>query len=350
VNKPASLVIILALSSALAGLGCDKGGASGASGAAGAAGATTMPPPSGPASAAGSAHGALPSGSGSAAPAASAPAEPAGAAGSWKGTYTAKVAEVTPPKDAQVKLWAKDPGTAAVGDGTLKLTLTGSGTKLLVKGEAKGPLGAQVISGDADGKDISARVDPKDPNAPDAMTGFFQGKLEGSSIVGTLRVSSRNGNLAREAEIKLTRGELASEESIGHRGVAAGNERGAAPAPPAGRCPCTPAGRCPCTPAGRCPCTPAKRKGACRPFSLGNLSSGLCDNARRSVGPHAPWEAPRSRACPTACAPVAAQSCSPDDTVGARGSAGSQRCTRGHKGGPYGPLGSAGSLAHLCIG
>jgi hypothetical protein len=60
------------------------------------------------------------------------------------------------------------------------------------------------------------------------------------------------------------------------------------------------------TPAGRCPCTPAKRKGARRPFSLGNLSSGLCapcetdSPATRSMG------AARSRMCPTACAPVAA--------------------------------------------
>jgi hypothetical protein len=49
------------------------------------------------------------------------------------------------------------------------------------------------------------------------------------------------------------------------------------PAPPAGLRPCTPVGALPPTPpAGRCPCTPAKRKGAGRPFSLGNLSSGLC--------------------------------------------------------------------------
>jgi uncharacterized protein YbjQ (UPF0145 family) len=108
----------------------------------------------------------------------------------------------------------------------------------------------------------------------------------------------------------------------------------------AGRCPCTPAGalppappagRCPCTPAGRCPCTPAKRKGACRPFSLGNLSSGLCAPceticlATRSV------EAPRLRGCVTAGAPVAAHVCTHDDTTAARGSVGSQRCTCAHK-------------------
>jgi hypothetical protein len=53
--------------------------------------------------------------------------------------------------------------------------------------------------------------------------------------------------------------------------------------------------------------------------------------------------------CPTACAPSAAQSCTQDDTVGSRGSVGSQRCIFVYKDRPFGPLGSAGSLAHLCI-
>jgi hypothetical protein len=117
-------------------------------------------------------------------------------------------------------------------------------------------------------------------------------------------------------------------------GVAAVGERGAAPAPPA----------------GRCPWTRARRRGAGRPFSPGNLSSGLCAlhetrcRATRSMG------AACSRGCLTARAPVAAQMCTRDDTAGARGSAGSQRCTIVHKGRPGGTRGSAGAPAHLCIG
>jgi hypothetical protein len=60
--------------------------------------------------------------------------------------------------------------------------------------------------------------------------------------------------------------------------------------PVGGSAPCGAAGALPpAPPAGRCPCTPAKRKGAGRPFSLGNLSSGLCDRARRFAWRHAPW-------------------------------------------------------------
>jgi hypothetical protein len=92
------------------------------------------------------------------------------------------------------------------------------------------------------------------------------------------------------------------ESLVGGSAGAAVGERGAAPAPPAGALP-------PAPPAGRCPCTPAKRRGAWRPFSLGNLSSGLCApcetecRATRSMG------AACSRACQTACAPVAAHVC-----------------------------------------
>jgi long-chain acyl-CoA synthetase len=102
-------------------------------------------------------------------------------------------------------------------------------------------------------------------------------------------------------------------------------------APVGGVAPCGSAGALPpAPPAGRCPCTPAKREGACRPFSLGNLSSGLCDHARRACRATRSMGASCSRVCMTACAPVAAHACARDDAVGARGSAGSQRCTNVH--------------------
>jgi hypothetical protein len=87
----------------------------------------------------------------------------------------------------------------------------------------------------------------------------------------------------------------------------------------------------PAPPAGRCPCTPAKRKGAGRPFSLGNLSSGLCAPceticpATRSMG------APRSRGCPTACAPVAAHVCTThrdEEHEAASGPSAAHSCTK----------------------
>ena len=150
---------------------------------------------------------AAPSAAASGAPAASSSASPAGAApataggGSFKGTYKAKVGAVTPPKDAKIQLWEKDPGTAAIGDGTVQIKIDGR----TVTGSAKGALGEQVIHGELDGKDFSARLDPKDPNTQDAMTGVLTGKLDGDAITGTLRVSGRNGNIVRESEIKLAK-------------------------------------------------------------------------------------------------------------------------------------------------
>jgi nucleotide-binding universal stress UspA family protein len=89
---------------------------------------------------------------------------------------------------------------------------------------------------------------------------------------------------------------------------------GAAPAPLWGLCPiwCG-GGAAPTPPAGRCPCTPAKRKGACRPFSLGNLSSWLCDDARRCAWPHAPW-GPRVHVCIKLRARPSLHTCAPVTT------------------------------------
>jgi hypothetical protein len=70
---------------------------------------------------------------------------------------------------------------------------------------------------------------------------------------------------------------------------------------------------------------------ACRPFSLGNLSSGLCALHETVCRATRSMEAGRSRVSPTACAPVAAQWCTKDGIAGAQGSAGSQRCTIVHK-------------------
>lgn len=142
--------------------------------------------------------------SGSAAPAASgsAPAAaPAGEKGSFEGTFTSKVAKVTPPAEAKVKLWEKDPGKDGVGAGTIKLTISGR----VVSGEVTGALGALVVSGDLDDKVLTARLDPKDPNAQDAWTGTLTGKVEADGIAIVLRVASRNANLAREADAKLAK-------------------------------------------------------------------------------------------------------------------------------------------------
>jgi hypothetical protein len=158
--------------------------------------------PSGSSSAQGAASGSA-AGSASGAPAGSASADGA----TWKGTYKAKVGAVTPPKEAAVEVWAKDPGTAAIGDGTISLTVTQvpSGKFSRVVGEGKGALGDLVISGTLDADGLTARIDAKDPKAPTAMSGTLSGKQDGAKIEATLRVSGRDANVVREATITLTR-------------------------------------------------------------------------------------------------------------------------------------------------
>ena len=175
---------------------CDRPSSSGAPAALTSSTSSARPVASAPAS---SASG--PASSASAASSAAPAASDGSGAATWKGAYKAKVGAVNPPKDAKIQLWAKDEGAALVGDGTVRLTITGT----QVHGEAKGVLGEQTINGVLEEKELSARVDPKNPNTQDAMTGVLTGKLEGSTLTATLRVSGRNGNLVREATFPLTR-------------------------------------------------------------------------------------------------------------------------------------------------
>lgn len=105
------------------------------------------------------------------------------------------------PKDAKTKVWSSDAGTEALGDGTLSLTVVSG--KRAVSGEAKGPLGDQLINGELDGKTLRARLDPVDPNVAAAMTGILNGTFEADGFKGVLRVAGRNGNLVREGAVTL---------------------------------------------------------------------------------------------------------------------------------------------------
>jgi hypothetical protein len=144
-----------------------------------------------------------PTGSATPTSSASAASSAAGVAATYTGAFKTKVAQVVTPKDAHIKVWGDDPGTAMLGDGTITLRVTGSGDRKSVAGEAKGVLGDQTIAGELEGKTLQARVNPKDPNAADAMTGVLQGTLEGTAITATLRVANRSANVVREADVKL---------------------------------------------------------------------------------------------------------------------------------------------------
>jgi hypothetical protein len=192
-RQRASLVVAVIATTAALAAGCDKGNPPAPTDTVRAAASSAEPA----ASAAPAA-----SGSGSASGGA---AEVPGAAERWKGTFKSKPGAVTPPEKTEVKVWAKDPGTEAVGDGTITLSVSGKGPARAVDGTADGALGDLLIRGELDDKELSARVDPKAPNAPGAMTGVLQGKRTADGIEATLRVAGRNGNIVREATIKLTR-------------------------------------------------------------------------------------------------------------------------------------------------
>lgn len=166
----------------LAAAGCDKG-------------ATESP-----------AKAAAPAGSTSATvvakPAASASAAPPPAAPTaWAGSYDAKVGEVNPPKAAHEKTWTKDPGTAAIGKGTIELTVAPA--KGVVTGTAAGPLGDLVVSGELDDKELRANLTPKEPNGEHAMTGVLSLTKNGDKLEGTLRASDRDAKIVREATVEL---------------------------------------------------------------------------------------------------------------------------------------------------
>jgi hypothetical protein len=142
----------------------------------------------------------------SAAPVASA-IKPASEATVWAGSYTAKVGPVAPPENAKEKTWTDDPGTAAVGPGTIKLSV--GGARGDTQGELAGPLGDLKVSGIFDGTELRANLTPKDPKADTAMTGFMlltgSGGPPPGSLKGTLRVSNRDAKIVREASVELAK-------------------------------------------------------------------------------------------------------------------------------------------------
>jgi hypothetical protein len=143
--------------------------------------------------------------SGSNTPPGAASAAGTASAGSFSGTYTAKVGAVTPPENAKEKAWAADPGTAAVGQGTIDFSV--SGTRGETQGDTKGALGEMTISGVFDGKELRANLIPKDPKAENAMTGFMTltaAAPAAKSLKGILRVSNRDARLVREANVEVS--------------------------------------------------------------------------------------------------------------------------------------------------
>ena len=132
-----------------------------------------------------------------------APATSASAPRSWTGSYVARPVAIEQPTGTKAAALADDAGKLAIGPGTFSLTAQGS----RVTGEGKGALGALVVSGVLDGKELRAALVPADANAPQAMTGWLAATLDASGSVGqgTLRVSNGDARLVREAAVAFER-------------------------------------------------------------------------------------------------------------------------------------------------
>jgi hypothetical protein len=137
------------------------------------------------------------------APPAPASAPPAKTATAFGGTYTAKVGAVDLGKSDKAVKWPPNPAAGATGAGTIDLTV--ADPRGDVSGQAKGPLGSQLVSGVFDGRELRANLIPNDPNADDAMTGVMTLAADGAGMRGTLRVSGRDARIVREASVEMTK-------------------------------------------------------------------------------------------------------------------------------------------------
>src|SRR5262249_3766446 len=106
------------------------------------------------------------------------------------------------PPSVKDKTWIKDDGKAAIGAGTLTLTISASGE---IAGKGKGALGAATLIGRVDGPTVRASVTPNDPSDASAMTGVFVGLEKDGAIVGDLRVAGPDASVVRESSVTLKR-------------------------------------------------------------------------------------------------------------------------------------------------
>ncbi len=114
------------------------------------------------------------------------------------GAYDAKVAAVRMPKDAPPFV---QPESGATGAGEITLVLP-AGAEGAVGGKASGALGEQVVTGNLEGGALNATVRPAASGDP-AMTGTIEATVDGAGdarvVKGTLRASSGDGRMVREA-------------------------------------------------------------------------------------------------------------------------------------------------------
>jgi len=123
-------------------------------------------------------------------------------AGVWTGSFEVKKAAVTVPDGVPYKAWAQDDGTKSVGASSITLRIADDGA---ATGELTGALGNLTVQGTAHANELRAAVRPRNPGQGDGMRGTLTGKIQGDSLPARFRASSHDGDLARLANVPMTR-------------------------------------------------------------------------------------------------------------------------------------------------
>lgn len=131
---------------------------------------------------------------------ASASAAAAGAPASYEGKYTATPGTLHIPTDnkeyAGVKQ-AKDDGTKMVGDGTMTLSVDGTGR--LAGTFESGPAQGSVVDGTVADGTVSGTVRVKKAGE-DGLHGSLVGKMAGDTIEGTMKLADHNASVLRDVK------------------------------------------------------------------------------------------------------------------------------------------------------
>ena len=119
--------------------------------------------------------------------------------GTWTATFKSELAKVTLEPGVSDKAWASDKGDAAVGEGTIELTIAESG---LVKGTLKGALGELLIAGMAEGDVVNGTFTAERPE-PATFSGTIELANKAGVLEGELRASSGDAKLVRRGTLSL---------------------------------------------------------------------------------------------------------------------------------------------------